>query len=361
MGPHPFLSVVGSSEPEGRILTHEERVAYQTYLLGMWERQQLVLNYTPASIAISTKSIEEFLRVADKLIWEVTVYDVDRFYDHLIGRGLSYSTRRKYQSCIGIFLDYLRARHSNDIWQRFRVAVPTILDRFNRQVHRLDDADADVSPPRPEVLERFWTQMKAEIATGRKYATVARDYTLYRVLALAGLRCHEAVMLDVMDCRFDLGDCGKLHVRIGKGSRGSGPKARWVPMLDKLDQLLHWYLDDVRPHFSMSASGALFLAETERRLGSEGARAALTRRQRRFGFSEDELFSPHQLRHAFATNLTERGVDLLTLKDLLGHDDVKTTFIYTSPGANYLETRVRLTQAQWRQALLEGQQTPPEE
>ena len=64
-------------------------------------------------------------------------------------------------------------------------------------------------------------------------------------------------MLDVKDCRFDLGDHGKVHVRFGKGSRGSGYKSRFVPMLDSLDQLLHWYLKDVRPLFTSAKDGPL--------------------------------------------------------------------------------------------------------
>lgn len=74
------------------------------------------------------------------------------------------------------------------------------------------------------------------------------------------------------------------------------------------------------------------------------------------GFTSDEMFTAHQLRHAFATTLTERGVDLLTLKELLGHVEVSTTFTYTTPSSDYLEKRVRLAQEKWRKLLLEGEE-----
>ena len=141
------------------------------------------------------------------------------------------------------------------------------------------------------------------MAHTRKFAPIARDYALYRLLALAGLRINEAVMLDVKDCRFDLGEHGKLHVRFGKGSRGSGYKSRWVPMLDGLDQLLHWYLERVRSLFTTAKEGPLFLAESGKRIDRDTSRAGLARRQKQLGLTPDEMFTPHQLRHAFASML----------------------------------------------------------
>ena len=351
----PFLRSIGAAEALSPLApTHEESLAYQAKLLGLWEQQQRVLGYTEASIALNSTNLENFLKVAGKLIWDVTTGDIDRFYEQLVGRGLAYGTRRKYQSAITTFLDYLRSRHAHEIWQRYRVAIPTVLDKFNRHIHRQDDREDAVAPPRPEVLERFWAAMKEEMNTSRKFAPVARDYTIYKLLALAGLRINEAVMLDVKDCRFDLGEHGKLHVRFGKGSRGSGYKARWVPMLDGLDQLLRWYLEQVRPLFTDAPDGPLLLSEHRERIKKGSAQDSLGRRLKQLGFTSDELFSPHQLRHAFASSLSERGVDLLTLKELLGHVEISTTFTYTTPSSDYLEKRVRLAQEKWRKLLLEG-------
>lgn len=353
----PFLRVVGTAEAlELVIPPYEESLTYQAKLLGLWEQQQRVLGYTEASIALSSRNLDEFLKVAGKFIWEVTTHDIDQFYERLVGRGLAYSTRRKYQSNITTFLDYLRSRHAHEIWQRYRVAVPTVLDKFNRHTHRQDDREDAIIPPRPEVLERFWSGLKEQMSKARKFAPLARDYALFKVLALAGLRINEAVMLDVKDCRFDLGEHGKLHVRFGKGSRGSGHKSRWVPMLDSLDQLLRWYLEDVRPSFTTSKDGPLFVSESGKRLTRDTARGSLPRRQKELGFTADEMFSPHQLRHAFASNLAERGVDLLTLKELLGHVEVSTTFTYTTPSSDYLEKRVRLAQEKWRQLLRDAKE-----
>ena len=158
-------------------------------------------------------------------------------------------------------------------------------------------------------------------------------------------------MLDVKDIRFDLGEKGKIHIRYAKGSNGTGYKERLVPMLMGLDELMHWYLKNVRPLFTEEITGPLFLSETKRRISRDVSRNSLRRRQKDLGFNDDEIFSPHQLRHEFATNLTEMGVDLLTLKTLLGHSQIQTTFAYVSPGDDFLEKRIRMAQSKWQKQL----------
>lgn len=87
---------------------------------------------------------------------------------------------------------------------------------------------------------------------------MARDYAMFRFLYHTGMRENEVAMVDVKDVRFDL---GTIHCRIGKGSGGSGPRERWIPMLYGLDQVLRIYLSEVRPKFiGADRTMALFLA-----------------------------------------------------------------------------------------------------
>ncbi|EJV56393.1 hypothetical protein IEM_05275 [Bacillus cereus BAG6O-2] len=103
--------------------------------------------------------------------------------------------------------------------------------------------------------------------------------------------------------------------------------------------------------FTRQIQGPLFYAESENRLSRDTARSVLRRRQKKLGFNEEEIFSPHQLRHSFATRQTEMGVDLLTLKELLGHVEVSTTFNYAKPGSDHVEKRVRMAQDKWKRQL----------
>ena len=70
------------------------------------------------------------------------------------------------------------------------------------------------------------------MATCRKFAPTARNYTAARLMAEVGLRVNEARRLDLGDMKWELGRFGKLHVRYGKGARGSGPRERMVPLVN---------------------------------------------------------------------------------------------------------------------------------
>lgn len=348
-----FKLINGNNAEQTDEPSYEESVRYQARLLGLWEQQQTVLGYTKATISLNIRNVNEILDVSEKFIWELTASDMDFFYEGMVSRGLAYSTRRKYQSCISSFLEYLTKRHSADIYRRYGMQVPVVTDKFNRHIHRNDDVDSIVLPPEPEILEQFWNGLKIQMTEARKYSTIARDYTMFRTMEMAGLRGFECSMLDVKDLRFDLGEKGKIDVRYGKGSRGTGYKERLVPMLFGVDELFKWYMKEVRPLYTDDESGPLFMNERGQRVTRDLIRGNLRRRQIELGFKDEEIFSPHQLRHQFATHLTELGIDLLTLKNLLGHSKIQTTFEYVAPSDDYLEKRVRMAQDLWQKQLME--------
>jgi integrase len=194
-------------------------------------------------------------------------------------------------------------------------------------------------------LEGFFDFCKQRIAMARKYGAAGRDYALFRTLYLAGLRAEEAASLDRGDVHFDRGPFGKIHVRFGKGAKTSGPRPRWVPMLDGLDLILRWYLDDVRPRFGDGPS--LFCDEGGGRIhrGTIRNRLAhlldLEQDAAEVAAVAQVRFSPHGLRHACATRNYERGVDLVAIQQMLGHWHVGTTMRYVTPSATFIEDAYR--------------------
>ena len=110
-------------------------------------------------------------------------------------------------------------------------------------------------------------------------------------------------------------------------------------MLDGLDLILRWFLDDVRTRFPDSK--ALFCDQGGGRLHRGTIRNRLRHLLELEGRPEEERFTPHGLRHAFATHNYERGVDLVAIQQMLGHWQVGTTMRYVTPSATFIEDAYR--------------------
>ena len=243
----------------------------------------------------------------------------------LAAQGLAASTRRLYVQTFKGFHAFLVARKAAEIEAAFGVRLADPVDEFNAARHVGADSPSASPPPSPERLEEFFGFLRERVAGARKYAAAGRDYALFRTLYLAGLRADEAAMLDRSDVHFGRGPFGKLHVRFGKGAKTSGPRPRWVPMLDGLDLILRWYLDEIRPRmgdgpalFCDEGGGRIHRGTIRNRLACllELEEAAARARGEQGGLGR---FSPHALRHACATRNYERGVDLVAIQQMLGH------------------------------------------
>jgi integrase/recombinase XerD len=147
----------------------------------------------------------------------------------------------------------------------------------------------------------------------------ARDRTMFEVLYAAGLRVSELVGLKVFEVNVD---AGVLRI-MGKGS-----KERLVPLGE---EAVHWvrsYVRESRPSLlKKKSSDHLFITGR----GTDMSRQAFWQNIKRYGARAvpGKHFSPHVLRHAFATHLINHGADLRVVQMLLGHADISTTQIYT--------------------------------
>lgn len=253
--------------------------------------------------------------------------------------GRAASTRREYVQIFKGFHRFLQVRKAVEIEAGFGVRLVCPVDEFNASRHVGDDSPAQLPPPTSERVAEFFDFLKSRIATARKYGPAARDYAMFRTLYHAGLRSEEASLLDRSDVHFSRGPFGKLHVRFGKGARTSGPRPRWVPMLDGLDLVLHWFLDDVRGKFPDSP--VLFADESGGSLHRGTIRNRLRYLMELEGRPATDRFSPHALRRACATHNYERGVDLVAIQQLLGHWTVSSTMRYVRPSATFIEDAYR--------------------
>jgi site-specific recombinase XerD len=325
--------------------------AFQQQCLEDYQASQVARGFSQFTIDNGGGTLERFLAACGRPAWEVTREDVDRVVGELATAGMMAVTRRGYVSAFKGFFAFLLARKAAEIEAGFGVRLADPIDEFNAARHVGADSPHRLPPPTTERLGEFFTFLRERVGTARVFAAAGRDYALYRLLYHAGLRSEEAVALDIADLHFTRGPFGKIHVRFGKAAPGSGPRPRWVPMLDSLDLILRWYLSDVSGR--LPAGAVLFPDQSGGRLHRGSVRNRLALLLDAEGVSTTERFSPHALRRACATHNYERGVDLVAIQQMLGHWQIGTTMRYVSPSATFIEDAYRKavsqTLSQWEE------------
>jgi tyrosine recombinase XerC len=144
-----------------------------------------------------------------------------------------------------------------------------------------------------------------------------RDRAILEVLYSTGMRVGELVNLNMEDIDF-IGSATKVS--------GKGKKERMLPIGEKALVSIRYYLD-VLPQRLKEKNKALFINKRMTRISDRSVRRIVNKyinlTSKRSGIS------PHTLRHSFATHLLDRGADLRSVQELLGHANLSTTQIYT--------------------------------
>lgn len=178
----------------------------------------------------------------------------------------------------------------------------------------LQDID---SPKIPKTLPRYLTLPEAQqLLSSVDGKNKERDYCILCIFLNCGLRISEIVGLDLQDIRAD-------HIRVF----GKGGKERTVFINDAVASALNDYLA-VRKNIAAIDRNALFLSNRRERMSRETVHAMVKKSLAHAGLDADK-YSAHKLRHTAATLMLQNGVDVRTLQELLGHENLNTTQIYT--------------------------------
>jgi integrase/recombinase XerC len=153
--------------------------------------------------------------------------------------------------------------------------------------------------------------------------TALRGRALLEMLYATGIRCSELVGLDVSEV-----DLETRMIRV----LGKGRKERIVPFGQRARAALEAYLP-VRAR-ARPREDALFVNARGGRLTDRSVRSLVAKRVRQVALAR--RISPHTLRHSFATHLLERGADLRSIQELLGHARLSTTQRYTHVNTRHL-------------------------
>lgn len=145
----------------------------------------------------------------------------------------------------------------------------------------------------------------------------------------AGIRVSELVSLNMDDVDF-LGEV--VHIR------GKGKKERIAPISSSALRVIQHYMEFRNKRSQSNAnfdSKVLFVNKHGRRLSTRSVRRKMDKYLKMAGL--DPTISPHTLRHSFATHMLNNGADLRSVQELLGHQSLSTTQVYTHLGTTRLK------------------------
>jgi site-specific recombinase XerD len=187
-------------------------------------------------------------------------------------------------------------------------------------------ADLLSAPKRPAALPRVVRSAELERLLDGIPATgplALRDRALFELAYGCGLRAQE-----LADLALDDVDLDGEQVRV----EGKGAKTRLVPLGEHAALAVCRYCERARPGLSAAAGPGrapreLFLSRSGRALSTSDIRRRLAHWLERAGLLAS--YSPHSLRHSFATHLLDGGADLRAIQELLGHSSISTTQLYT--------------------------------
>lgn len=163
-----------------------------------------------------------------------------------------------------------------------------------------------------EALDNLLNQIPVDTPIG------LRDRCLFELIYGTGLRISEAIELS-----FDALDIENSAIRV----TGKRDKTRWIPLPEATLVWLQAYMNRARPLLQKKPMDRIFLSERGLALRRTTAALQLAKYAKLAGMERPP--SPHVLRHSYAVHLLRGGADLRVVQELLGHESIATTQIYT--------------------------------
>jgi integrase/recombinase XerD len=282
-------------------------------------------NYLKLERSLSSNSIEAYVRDIAKLSQfvelkytgvrpeEITYRQLQGFLQYLNELGMSAHSQARILSGVKGFFKYLLFEERID-------KDPTALIEGPRLGRRLPDT-LDYN----EIL-RLLEAIDLSAPDG------GRNRAMLEVLYSSGLRVSELVELKQANIYFDL---GFLRV-VGKGN-----KERLVPIGRDAMKFLKIYIDEIRVHVPVQKGfeSHVFLNRAGRKISRVTIFLIIKALAAKIGLKKS--ISPHTFRHSFATHLIEGGADLRAVQEMLGHESITTTEIYTHLDRDYLKQVIR--------------------
>jgi len=277
----------------------------------MKETVEQFLNYLSVERGLATNTIQAYQRDLKKYIADLNKHNINTF---------NQSKRKDVTNFMLSLKD--QGLNSNSI-ARALVAVK-MLHRFlvNERLLK-EDLTAAISLPKlwrklPDVLSVDEVE-KLLASPNLKSFQGQRDKAALELLYATGMRVSELSDLKIGDLNLDMS-----FVKCP----GKGQKQRIVPLGKHALLALNRYIQKTRPKFlKRKEEPALFLSRLGKKISRQTFWKMIKFHTRKARIKKE--VTPHTMRHSFATHLLERGADLRTVQEMLGHSDISTTQTYT--------------------------------
>ncbi|MBC8479838.1 MAG: tyrosine recombinase [FCB group bacterium] len=249
---------------------------------------------------------ESFQLKYETTLPEVDKTDIQNYLSHLSTAGLAARTVARKLATLKSFYKYL----------------------VRYEIMQVNPAAAVKTPKLPKHLPNFLREAQVmELLSLNFPDTLAgkRDQSILELFYSTGIRISEMAGIQLKDIQLE-----SRNIRIF----GKGKKERIVVIGNKAVEVIKTYLTYRNSEITMVSSQYLFpRARSSKQTSASGSISIKTiynivKKHFRRVFDEKHL-SPHTLRHSFATHLLDRGADLMSVKDLLGHSSLSSTQVYT--------------------------------
>jgi integrase/recombinase XerD len=269
--------------------------------------------------SLADNSVEAYLHDIDMLISflstttantpeKVTLKELELFVKSIAELGMTPSSQARIISGLRSFYKYC-------LLEQITVTDPTVLLEAPKLKRALPDTLSF------EEIENIIAQIDLSKPEG------GRNKAMLETLYSCGLRVTELVNLKISCLYLDVG-----FIRV----IGKGDKERLVPIGRDAVKFIKIYKEDIRVHISIKKGedDMLFLNRRGSKLTRVMVFLILKELAKKAGITKS--ISPHTFRHSFATHLVEGGADLRAVQEMLGHESITTTEIYTHLDREYL-------------------------